>query len=69
MNYIAHVTAEGDTWDRLAYRYYGNARRYPAIIEANPHVPITAALQAGITLAIPLLSPENTLEDLPPWKR
>lgn len=69
MNYIAHVTIEGDTWDRLAYRYYGNARRYPPIIEANPHVPITAGLPAGITLAIPLLESETRIEDLPPWMR
>ena len=38
-------------------------------VEANAHVPITAALPAGLTLAIPMLEPVTSTEDLPPWMR
>lgn len=67
--FIPHVTTEGQRWDQLAWRYYGDAHRYLPIVQANPHVPLTAALPAGLTLAIPLLTPEPVAEDLPPWMR
>lgn len=66
---LTHITTEGERWDQLAWRYYGDAHRYLPIVQANPHVPITAALPAGLTLAIPLLEPVATTEDLPPWMR
>ncbi|MDE1531692.1 tail protein X [Pseudomonas carnis] len=67
--FLTHITTEGERWDQLAWKYYGDAHRYLAIVQANPHVPLTAALPAGLTLAIPLLEPEATTEDLPPWMR
>ncbi|UVM52218.1 MULTISPECIES: tail protein X [unclassified Pseudomonas] len=67
--FILHVTTEGERWDQLAWRYYGDAHRYLLIVEANKHVPITAALPAGLTLAIPMLESVATTEDLPPWMR
>ena len=66
---LTHITTEGERWDQLAWRYYGDAHRYLPIVQANPHVPITGALAAGLTLAIPLLEPGTTTEDLPPWMR
>ena len=53
----------------MAWRYYGDAHRYLPIVQANPHVPLTAALPAGLTLAIPMLEPAAAAEDLPPWMR
>jgi len=72
MSYLTHLTVEGDTWDAIAYRYYGNAWRYPPIIAANPHVPITPVLPAGITLTIPVLprrADATDTQSLPPWMR
>jgi len=72
MAFITHLTAEGETWDLLAWRYYGNAYRYPPIVAANPQVPLTPVLPAGITLNIPVLATEpNTANrvNLPPWMR
>ncbi|WP_081818751.1 tail protein X [Pseudomonas sp. PH1b] len=69
MMFLVHVTTEGERWDQLAWRYYGDAYRYLPIVEANPHVPITAALPAGLTLAIPMIEPKPAAEDLPPWMR
>lgn len=67
--FIAHITTEGERWDQLAWRYYGDAHRYLSIVQANPHVPISATLPAALTLAIPVLQPLPTTEDLPPWMR
>jgi len=69
MAYLTHTTIEGETWDAIAWRYYGNAYRYPPIIAANPHVPITPVLPAGIVLAIPVLPREADTRTLPPWMR
>ncbi|KJZ61717.1 tail protein X [Pseudomonas fluorescens] len=67
--FITHVTTEGERWDQLAWRYYGDAHRYLPIVQANPQVPITAILPSGLTLAIPILEPVTSAQDLPPWMR
>ncbi len=70
MAYLTHITTEGERWDSLAWRYYGDAHRYLPIIKANPQIPITAALPSGLTLSIPVIEePDVTTEDLPPWMR
>ncbi|MGU1343649.1 tail protein X [Pseudomonas aeruginosa] len=68
--YITHVTREGERWDQLAVAYYGNPYRYEPITRANPQVPLTAALPAGLTLRIPVLDDQVLItEDMPPWMR
>lgn len=65
-------TRDGDRWDLLAYRYYGDPYRYEPIIAANPHVPISPVLASGLLLAIPVLEATTDSQDverLPPWKR
>lgn len=67
---VFHVTQEGERWDQLAYRFYGNPLAYELIIQANPYVPLYEVLPSGIKLAIPLLEKVQTsTEDLPPWLR
>ncbi len=67
--YIEHITADGDRWDNLAWRYYGDAYAYEGIIRANPDVPIIPVLPAGIRLLIPVIDPPSpsASSDLPPW--
>lgn len=67
--YLNHITTEGERWDLLAYRYYGNALLYERIVTANPHVPLTPTLSSGLTLSIPLIEQQDLSEDLPPWLR
>lgn len=68
--YLTHVTQDGERWDLIAWRYYRDVSQVPALIEANPHVPITASLPGGIQLSIPVIeTPSATSEELPPWKR
>ena len=67
--FIVHITAEGERWDLLAFRYYGDAAQYAPIIRANPRVAIEPVFEAGIRIDIPVLV-ESTIvtSDLPPWR-
>ncbi len=69
--YIEHITSEGEAWDGLAYYYYGDETLLGTLIAANPHLPISATLQSGKRLAVPILdlSKRITADKLPPWKR
>lgn len=68
--FITHVSAAGERWDLLAWRYYGNAALYGPIIMANPSVPIEPVFEAGLTVLVPILqqSPAASM-NLPPWKQ
>jgi nucleoid-associated protein YgaU len=65
-----YITKQGDRWDIVAFKAYGDALRINEIIAANPNVSITDEIAANTILNIPFI-PEPTLdaELLPPWKR
>lgn len=67
--FLTHITTEGERWDQLATRYYGDPLAYEGIVEANPHVPLATTLPGGLTLSIPVLEQEDLFEELPPWLR
>lgn len=65
-----YITIEGDRWDTIAWKAYGDANLYPQIAEANPDVPLSDVLPAGTRLLVPVLErPEIDKSVLPPWKR
>jgi len=70
---IEHITTEGDRWDLLAWRYYGDATRYEPIVAANVRVAILPVLPPGIVLHIPVLADQTAAQsanqELPPWMR
>lgn len=71
-NVIQHTTKEGQRWDTIALDNYGSALMMNKIIEANPGIPRSDVLPAGIILNIPIIDQiEVTIsaEQLPPWKR
>ena len=35
MEYIEHITLDGDRWDQIAHLYYGDASRISPLAEAN----------------------------------
>ena len=71
MKYREYITNDGDRWDLISYKLYGNALCYEVIVNANPDVKIVPVLSGGIKLRIPNIEIENILseDDLPPWKR
>lgn len=68
--HLRHITNDGERWDLLAYRYYGDAHAYEQIIAANPDIPLFAVLPGGLELVIPVIESDNLIaaEELPPWK-
>jgi phage tail protein X len=73
-DYIEHEAKEGERFDQLAYRYYGDANRTGIIIEANralfaPEQPLPAILSHGLKLRVPVVEEAVSEDDLPPWKR
>lgn len=68
--YWEHITTEGERWDQLAARYYGNPYGYEPILRANRHVGNPPVLSGGIRLLIPIpTTPAPSPAGLPPWKR
>lgn len=75
-DYFEHVTAEGDRWDLLAYRYYGDQHKQSLILEANRGLYLDGLLTPplllphGVRLRIPVIAADSANDDLlPPWKR
>jgi len=68
--FVEYVTQDGDRWDLIAFKMYGDAYAYEPIIVANPHVPIRAVLPGGIKLRVPVReTPVLADPSVPPWKR
>src|SRR5579885_1707889 len=70
--FITHITAAGERWDTLAWRYYGDPTLFGPIIQTNPQVPVMAVFDAGLVIGVPLLTVNPTVQqaaDLPPWKQ
>ena len=71
MAYVKYTAKEGDRWDLIAFRAYGDAEAYGDIIAANPQIPIRPTIAAGTEVWIPVRDAGTTLDaaDVPPWKR
>jgi phage tail protein X len=68
--YLTHVSAAGDRWDLLSWKYYGDPTLFGPIVMANPDIPIEPVLEAGFTVVIPVMQKSNNIvADLPPWKQ
>ena len=68
---LVYTTRDGDRWDLIAHKYYGNALLIDGLIAANPHLPIAAEFVSGLTVRVPVLDakPQNQQEEMPPWMR
>ena len=71
MEYIEHITLDGDRWDQIAALYYGDASRISPLAEANEHLRLLPVLPGGLPVRVPILEDDANLlpEELPPWKR
>lgn len=67
--YKEYTTKQGDRWDTIAYREYGNCFKYAPLIMCNPDVPISPIIPEGTKLIIPVFeTTEEKEEGLPVWK-
>lgn len=62
-----YTTIQGDTWDLIAYRLYGDEKYMRYLYEANWPYADTLLFSSGIVLSVPDL-PEETDEDVPFWR-
>jgi len=72
MDVMEYLVKDGDRWDSIAFKAYGDATQVSGIIEANKAVIISAVLVAGTKILIPILEDGDIIidsESLPPWKR
>ena len=72
MTFTEYITKDLDRLDLIAFRAYGNAFDWKAIIDANPALPLQDVYPSGIRLVIPINdtpSGQNQAALLPPWKR
>ena len=43
-NSTEYIASDGERWDTIAYKAYGDVNKVNDLIEANPTIPITAIL-------------------------
>lgn len=66
---MKYKTVSGDTFDKIAFKHYGDEKRALDIIEANIKYADTLIFQSGIDLSIPEIEETFNSSNLPPWKR
>lgn len=63
-----YTTTQGDTWDMIAYKMYGDEKRMTALLDANPAHRETVIFSANIELIVPTIE-QSVSSKLPPWKQ
>lgn len=66
---MTYTTVQGDKWDSIAYKLYGDTKFTDVLIEANAEYRWKYIFSAGIVLEVPEVETRITIDDLPPWKR
>lgn len=62
-----YITMQGDCWDAIAYRLWGDERLFAPLVAANPDHLDTVVFPAGVELRVPA-APDRTIKtELPPW--
>lgn len=64
-----YMTIQGDTWDMIAYKLYGDETRMSDLISANQTHASTVVFSGGIRLTAPSIEAQTSPSNLPPWKR
>lgn len=69
--YVEHIAQQGERWDDLAFKYYGDSFSFLEIIKANPDIAISPFLPEGSIVKIPIFEDTQISDktDLPIWKQ
>lgn len=62
-----YTTIQGDTWDSISYKMYGNERRMGDLMVANWQYLDTLVFSAGVVLTVPPYE-ENKPDNQPFWR-
>lgn len=63
-----YVTSQGDTWDMIAFKLFGDEIYMKDLIEANPDYTGIFSFESGILLDVPGDIEEKKNEALPFWR-
>lgn len=66
---MTYTTVQGDKWDGIAHKMYGDTRFTDVLIAANPQYRKIYIFSAGIILDIPEVETKMSADNLPPWKK
>lgn len=63
-----YITRQGDMFDLIAYKIYGDEKRMAELLEANPAHAKTLVFGAGVQLVVPdIVVPVS--DSIPVWAR
>lgn len=62
-------TIQGDTWDIISLRVYGDEHFVAELIAANYAHRAVVLFPAGVEINVPEVDTEAATSTLPPWKR
>ena len=65
------TTVQGDTWDTIAKRVYGDERKAQELMEARENITLLdyQVFPGFVTVATPELPEEEADSDLPEWRK
>lgn len=64
-----YTTTQGDAWDTIAYKLWGEERLAHRLMQANPEHMDVLLFPAGLVLAVPVVEKVQKNMELPPWRR
>lgn len=64
-----YTTTQGDAWDTIAYKLWGEERLAHRLMQANPEHMDVLLFPAGLVLAVPVAEKVQKNMELPPWRR
>lgn len=62
-----YITLQGDAWDAIAYRLWGEERFFMGLVKANPEHLDVVVFEAGVRLKVPPMPERLVKTELPPW--
>ena len=65
---IVYKTIQGDTWDGIAVKVYGDEKYLNNLLEKNQKYKDIIIFSSGVSLELPKIEAEATTI-LPPWKK
>ena len=64
---IKYRTIQGDAWDTVAFRLWGQEGLAHHLMAANPELLDVVIFPAGVELAVPDIVVQPDTPELPPW--
>lgn len=66
---MTYTTVQGDMWDLISYKVYGDVRFMDVLIAANPDYNKVLVFSDGVVLDVPEVELSVVSDNLPPWKK